>query len=64
MVDGVTDLSAPIMEHEHATFALTIPFIERRASKMTMERVIQQLCHTAAEISESLKFGASGETSL
>lgn len=63
VVDGVTDLSAPIVEHEHATFALTIPFLERRASKMAMDRAIQHLCSAAAEISESLQFGAAGKSS-
>lgn len=59
VVDGVTDISAPIVQHEHATCALTIPFLERRASKLTMERTIQHLCRAAAEVSESLQFGPS-----
>jgi len=64
VVDGVTDLSAPIVQHEHATCALTIPFLERRASKMTLERTVQQLCRAAAEISESLQYGASAKSAL
>jgi DNA-binding IclR family transcriptional regulator len=55
----VTDISAPVVLHDHATCALTIPFLERRASKVTMERTIQLLCRSAAEISESLQFGTS-----
>ena len=59
IVDGVIDVSAPIVQHEHATCALTIPFLERRAAKMTLERTIQQLCRSATEISESLRYGTS-----
>jgi DNA-binding IclR family transcriptional regulator len=59
VVDGVTDLSAPIVQHEHATCALTIPYLERRGSRLTLERTLQQLCSAAAEISDSLRFGAS-----
>jgi DNA-binding IclR family transcriptional regulator len=64
VVDGVTDISAPIVQHEHATCALTIPFLERRASKLTMERTIPHLCRAAAEISESLQFGPSAKIDL
>ena len=59
VVDGVTDISAPIVQHDHATCALTIPFLERRASQMTMERTIQLLCEATVEVSEALQFGHS-----
>jgi DNA-binding IclR family transcriptional regulator len=59
VVDGVTDVSAPVVLHDHATCALTIPYLQRRASRVTMERTIQLLCRAAVEISDSLQFGTS-----
>ncbi|WP_266158149.1 IclR family transcriptional regulator [Dyella silvatica] len=59
VVDGVTDLSAPVLQHGHAVCALTIPFIERRASSSTVKHALAQLRQAAADISDSLQFGAS-----
>ncbi|SFS19044.1 transcriptional regulator, IclR family [Dyella sp. OK004] len=58
IVDGVTDLSAPVMEHGHAVCALTIPFIERRASSITMLHTQAQLRQAASDISDALQYGA------
>ncbi|HEV7779010.1 MAG TPA: IclR family transcriptional regulator [Luteibacter sp.] len=54
VVDGVTDLSAPILQHEHAICALTVPFIERRGASMNMTTVAQHLCRAAADISAAM----------
>jgi len=59
VVDGVIDYSAAVLQHGHAICALTVPFIARRASKMTADNAVQQLCRAAAEISNSLQYGIS-----
>ncbi|WP_266168003.1 IclR family transcriptional regulator [Dyella subtropica] len=58
IVDGVTDVSAPVMQHGHAVCALTIPFIERRASPITMKHTLAELRQAASDISDSLQYGA------
>lgn len=57
-VDGITDLSAPVLEHGHAVCALTVPYIERRSSAISIETTIQHLQHAAADISDALLYGA------
>jgi len=54
VVDGVTDISAPVMQHGHAICAITIPFIERRGSAMTMAGTTQLLIDAANEVSTAL----------
>jgi len=54
VVDGVTDISAPIMQHGRATCAMTIPFIERRGSTMNMANTTRLLVEAANEVSEAL----------
>lgn len=56
-VDGVTDLSAPILEHDHAVCALTLPFIERRSSSTSIDTTRQHLLRAASDISEALLYG-------
>jgi DNA-binding IclR family transcriptional regulator len=58
VVDGVTDLSAPILQHDHAVCALTVPFIERRGSSLDIEATLEYLLAATADISEALQFGA------
>jgi DNA-binding IclR family transcriptional regulator len=58
VVDGVTDLSAPILQHDHAVCALTVPFIKRSNSSITMEATVTQLKEAALDISEMLNFGS------
>ena len=53
-VDGVTDLSAPIMQNGHAVGALTIPFVERRPVQVTIRRAIERLRAAVADISKEL----------
>ena len=60
VVDGVMDLSAPLIVHDHAVGALTIPFIERRTGSPGMDEVIAQLRQAANEVSRLLTtYGAS-----
>jgi DNA-binding IclR family transcriptional regulator len=58
VVDGVTDLSAPVLQHDHAICALTVPFIERRGSTLDIETTAAHLQRAAADISQALRFGA------
>jgi DNA-binding IclR family transcriptional regulator len=53
-VDGVTDLSAPILRHGYAAGALTIPFVERKPAQMTIKRTIERLRTAVADISREL----------
>ncbi len=53
-VDGITDLSAPILRHGYAAGALTIPFVERKPAQVTMKRAIERLRAAAADISREL----------
>ena len=57
VVDAVTDLSAPVLHHGHAVCALTVPFIEQRASAQTRQRTVEALCKATAEISDTLHYG-------
>jgi DNA-binding IclR family transcriptional regulator len=57
VVDAVTDLSAPVMQHGSAVCALTIPYIEQQTSGQTMDDVIADLLSATREISEALQFG-------
>lgn len=54
VVDGVTDISAPVIEHGRATCAMTIPFIERRGSAMNMAATTRLLVEAAHDVSEAL----------
>ena len=57
IVDGVTDLSAPVLQHDHALCALTVPFIERRGSSFDIDATRESLCRAAADISHALQYG-------
>jgi DNA-binding IclR family transcriptional regulator len=61
VVDGVTDLSVPILKHDHAVCALTIPFIERRASSIDMATTLAALRDAATDITGALEFGHATE---
>jgi DNA-binding IclR family transcriptional regulator len=62
VVDAVTDLSAPVLQHGSAMCALTIPYIEQQNATQTMDDVIAALLRATGEISEALQFGASNRT--
>jgi len=53
-VQGVVDLSAPVIEGDSATAALTVPFIHRIPLFSTIENVVPLLRTAVAEISEAL----------
>jgi DNA-binding IclR family transcriptional regulator len=57
VVDAVTDLSAPVLQHGSAVCALTIPYIEQQTSAQTIDDVIAALLSAATEISNTLQFG-------
>lgn len=57
IVDGVTDLSAPVMQHGSAVCALTVPFIERRASAVDEKHTLEHLREAARDISDTLQYG-------
>jgi DNA-binding IclR family transcriptional regulator len=59
VVDAVTDLSAPVMQHGSAVCALTIPYIEQQNGAQTMDDVIAALCRATEEISHTLQFGSA-----
>ncbi|WP_233842709.1 IclR family transcriptional regulator [Dyella sp. 2HG41-7] len=59
VVDAVTDLSAPILQHGSAVCALTIPYIEQQTGAQHMDDVIAALLQATAEISEALQFGTA-----
>ena len=56
-VDGVTDLSAPVIENGRAVCALTIPFIERRSSSKSIDFALKHLKQATAKISYALLYG-------
>lgn len=56
-VTGVTDLSCPIIDSDHAVATLTIPYIQRTPEIMGIEEVLQELKAAANEISKALTYG-------
>jgi DNA-binding IclR family transcriptional regulator len=59
VVDAVTDLSAPVLQHGSAVCALTIPYIEQQTASQTMDDVIAALLQATRDISDVLQFGTS-----
>ncbi|QNK01240.1 IclR family transcriptional regulator [Dyella telluris] len=59
VVDGVTDISAPVMQHDRAICALTIPFIERRGSTLDMAKTTRLLIEASHEVSAALTHGSA-----
>jgi len=53
-VDAVRDLSAPILQHDSAIGALTIPYLDRHPSKITLKSAIDRLRVAVREISSAL----------
>ena len=54
VIDGVWDLSAPILDHGYAAGALAIPFIETHPTRNSMKKTIEHLIKAARDISDSL----------
>lgn len=57
-VVGVIDLTAPILQQDHATYALTVPFIERRPQQINADDALQSLREAADEISHALVYSS------
>lgn len=53
-VNGVTDISAPIIRGERAAGALTVPFMEHKNHPMTADEVTKSVVVAAAHISRQL----------
>ena len=53
VINGVLDLSAPILDQSHAIGALAIPFIEHHTSQVTIDGAIEHLINAADEISKN-----------
>ncbi|KTT68931.1 IclR family transcriptional regulator [Sphingomonas endophytica] len=54
VLDGITDLSAPILAHDSARAALTVPFVAGPAARVTMEDCRQRLRAAVRTISGQL----------
>lgn len=57
VVDGVVDLSAPVLQHGHAVCALTVPFLETHTARAMAEGAVEPLRAAAAAISRTLMYG-------
>jgi len=53
-VDGVVDLSAPILQHDHAIGAVAIPFLDRHPTKITIKHALARLRAAVEDISQRL----------
>jgi DNA-binding IclR family transcriptional regulator len=53
-VQGITDLSAPVMAGAAAAAALTVPYVQAMPPPATMEQTVQQLRAAASRISADL----------
>ncbi|MEP1448994.1 MAG: IclR family transcriptional regulator [Paraglaciecola sp.] len=56
-VHGVTDLSYPIIDSDHAVATLTIPYIMRIPEIMGIDDVLKELKIAAEEISKAVTYG-------
>ena len=56
-VKGVTDIAAPITNFDVAQAALTVPFIDKTTSSVTVDDAVTALVSAAQEISNRLMFG-------
>ena len=54
-VDGIVDLSAPVLRKDVAVAALTVPFVQSKLPTMSREDAIGGIRHAAAEISKELE---------
>jgi DNA-binding IclR family transcriptional regulator len=56
-VQGVTDISFPVIDNDHAVATLTIPYIQRIPETTTVEQVTEDLKNAAEELSKALTYG-------
>ncbi|MBB6064900.1 DNA-binding IclR family transcriptional regulator [Pseudoxanthomonas broegbernensis] len=57
VVHGVVDLSAPVLRHDHAVCALTVPFLETSNARSRATAALAPLREAAAAISRALTYG-------
>lgn len=55
MLDGITDLSAPVLEHDAARAALTIPYVAGRAARVPLDDARTLLRDAVQAISRQLQ---------
>lgn len=55
MLDGITDLSAPVLEHDAARAALTVPYVAGRAARVTLPECRALLRDAVRAISRQLQ---------
>jgi DNA-binding IclR family transcriptional regulator len=55
VLDGITDLSAPILEHDTARAALTVPFVAGRAARASLDETRALLRDAVRAISGQLQ---------
>jgi DNA-binding IclR family transcriptional regulator len=53
-IDGITDLSAPIIRGDRAAAAMAVPFVHSRVAKLPKEGVIRALRAAAARVASEL----------
>ncbi|WP_440876050.1 IclR family transcriptional regulator [Thalassotalea sp. PLHSN55] len=56
-VEGVTDISFPIIDNDVAVATLTVPYIKRIPEEMPIEGVIKELKTAAEDISKAVSYG-------
>ncbi len=61
-IDGLTDISAPIMDGNHAIAAITIPFIKRKNKDGDMAIALDALKQTVDDISDKIHSGTVAAT--
>lgn len=55
MLEGITDLSAPILEHGAARAALTVPFVAGRAARVSLDETRTLLREAVRSVSAKLQ---------
>jgi DNA-binding IclR family transcriptional regulator len=58
-VDGVTDLSAPIIQDGRAVATVTVPFAKQDPQERPIDEAVERLVDAAGQISTALRFGPS-----
>lgn len=56
-VVGVTDLSVPIMDGDHAIATINVPYLQRKPEEITVEETLKLLKEAADNISSAITYG-------
>ena len=60
-VGGVTDLSAPVLDHtDHAVAAITVPYLAQSQHSRPVDAVLEEVVAAAGELSQQLRASAQG----